>query len=105
MASIRKRGAAYQITVSNGRKPDGSQIVKTATFTPDPAKTEKQNQKALELFVMDFEQKVRNGKYLDGERITLQDFSDLWLKEYAKDHLSPSTYKMYSDRNRQYKTG
>lgn len=97
MASIRKRGAAYQITVSNGRKPDGSQIVKTATFTPDPAKTEKQNQKALELFVMDFEQKVRNGKYLDGERITLQDFSDLWLKEYAKDHLSPSTYKMYSD--------
>ena len=42
MASIRKRGKGYQITVSNGRKPDGTQIVETATFIPDPYKTEKQ---------------------------------------------------------------
>ena len=42
MASIRKRGKGYQITVSNGRKPDGTQIVETATFIPDPDKTEKE---------------------------------------------------------------
>ena len=48
MASIRKRGNSYQITVSNGRDSSGKQLIETATFTPDPDKTEKQNQKALE---------------------------------------------------------
>ena len=47
MASIRNRKNSYQITVSNGRDASGKQIIETATFTPDPAKTEKQNQKAL----------------------------------------------------------
>ena len=32
MASIRKRGNSYQITVSNGRRADGSQIIETDTF-------------------------------------------------------------------------
>jgi len=48
MASIRKRGKSYQITVSNGRDIHNKQILETATWTPDPNKTEKQNQKALE---------------------------------------------------------
>ena len=83
MASIRKRGNSYQITVSNGRRIDGSQIVETATFTPDPKRTEKQNQKALEKFVFEFEEKVKSGKFLDGEKITFQAFSDTWLSDYG----------------------
>lgn len=47
MASIRKRKNTYQITVSKGRDISGTQLVETTTFTPDPAKTEKQNQKVL----------------------------------------------------------
>ena len=86
MASIRKRGNSYQITVSNGRRIDGSQIVETATFTPDPKRTEKQNQKALEKFVFEFEEKVKSGKFLDGEKITFQAFSDTWLSDYALQH-------------------
>ena len=70
MASIQKRNGAYRVTVSNGRRSDGSQIVETATFRPDPNRTEKQNQKALEKFVFEFEEKVRSGKYLTGEKMT-----------------------------------
>lgn len=95
MASIRKRGNSYQITVSNGRRIDGSQIVETATFTPDPKRTEKQNQKALEKFVFEFEEKVKSGKFLDGEKITFQAFSDTWLSDYALQHLEPTTIDIY----------
>ncbi|MCI9530469.1 MAG: site-specific integrase [Lachnospiraceae bacterium] len=84
MASIRKRGKSYQITVSNGRDIHDKQILETATWTPDPNKTEKQNQKALERFAMDFEDRVKSGKYLKGEKMTFQEYSALWLSEYAE---------------------
>ena len=61
MASIQKRGNSYRIRVSNGRDSSGKQLMETITFTPDPTKTEKQNQKALEIFVMEFEQR-KDGK-------------------------------------------
>ena len=95
MASIRKRGNSYQIIVSNGRRADGSQIVETATFTPDPKRTEKQNQKALEKFVFEFEEKVKSGKFLDGEKMTFQAFADTWLSDYALQHLEPTTIDIY----------
>lgn len=37
MASIRKRGNNYQVTVSNGRDITGRQLLETATFRPDPS--------------------------------------------------------------------
>lgn len=96
MASIRKRGESYQITVSNGRKADGSQILETTTFIPDPDKTERQNKKALEIFAIKFEDKVKNGKYLDGEKMTFAEFSDRYLEEYASQHLDQNTVYQYS---------
>ena len=59
MASIRKRSKTYQVSVSNGRDSRGKQIIESATFVPDPGKTEKQNQKALERFAVEFEAKVK----------------------------------------------
>lgn len=96
MASIRKRKDSYQITVSNGRDSAGRQLVETATFRPDPTKTEKQNQKALEKFVFEFEERVKSGKYLDGEKITFQEFSSRWLEEYAAHQLEASTIQLYT---------
>lgn len=97
MPNIRKRGKSYQITVSNGRTPEGKQIIETSTWSPDPDKTERQNQKALQLYALEFEQKVKNEKYLDGEKITFQSFSETWMKEYAQSHLAPATVKSYGD--------
>ena len=95
MASIRKRGKNYQITVSNGRRSDGSQIIETTTFTPDPNKTKKQNETALQLYALQFEEQVKNGSYLDGEKITFQEFAEKYLKEYAANHLGPNTLAQY----------
>lgn len=95
MASIRKRGNSYQITVSNGRDIHDKQIIETVTWTPDPNRTDKQNRKALEKFVIEFEDKVKSGKYLDGEKITFQAFADRWLKDYADQQLEATTIEIY----------
>jgi len=95
LASIRKRGDSYKITVSNGYDTSGKQIRETTTFTPDSNMTEKQNKKALEHFAYEFEEKVRNGSYLSGEKINLKDFSEKWLKEYATQQLEKTTVTFY----------
>lgn len=76
MATVEKRGTNYRITVSNGYDTSGKQIREKTTFTPDPTMTPKQQQNALEKFVFDFEERVRNGKFLKGEKITLKDFTE-----------------------------
>ena len=95
MASIRKRGNSYQVTVSNRRRADGSQIIETRTFKPDQNRTDKQNQKALETFIVKFEEQVKNGQYLEGEKITFSDFSQRYLTEYAPQHLEANTLSQY----------
>lgn len=95
MANIRKRGKSYQITISNGRDRNGKQIIETATFRPDPARTERQNQKALEKFAIEFEEKVKSGKYLDGEKLTFYAFACTWLNEYAEQHLTAATVEAH----------
>jgi integrase len=95
MANIEKRGDTYRITVSNGYDIYGKKIREKITFNPDPTLSSKQQQKALERFVFEFEEKVKNGKYLKGEKITLKDFSEKWMKEYCMANLSPTTYSSY----------
>lgn len=91
MASIVKRGDGYRIHVSNGYSSDGKKIVETVTWTPDSSRTEKQNQKALNDFVIDFERKVKSGKYLDGNKMRFSDFAMLWKTEYAEKQLQITT--------------
>ena len=85
MASIkpnrRKDGSivSYKVTVSMGRKSDGKQIIKTATFPYDPTKTEKQNEKARDEFVREFEDKCKSRRVLS-DKIRLKDFSEIWFK-------------------------
>ena len=93
MASITKRGNNYRITVSNGRDINNKQILKTATFRPDPNKTAKQNEKALQLFALEFENKVKSGLLLDGDGITYADYADIWLDKYASTQMAATTYE------------
>ena len=98
MANIEKRGDTYRITVSNGYDTSGKQIREKTTFIPDPSLTTKQQQKALDKFVFEFEEKVRNGKYLKGEKITLKDFTDTWFKDYAAQQLEKTTIAAYTEQ-------
>lgn len=97
MASIQKRGDAYSIRVCVGRDVYGKQIWKTTTFTPPAGLTPKKRQKAVEVFAVEFEQKCRNGKLLDGEKITLKDFIERWRSERAEQELQPGTLDKYND--------
>ena len=47
MALVRKRGSSYQIRVSCGLRVDGSQVIQTRTWKPDPNLTERQVEKEL----------------------------------------------------------
>lgn len=96
MASIRKRGNSYQVTVSKGRDVMGNQIRESATFTPDPDMTLRQQQKALDAFVHDFERQVLSGKYLKGEKVSFHEFTKLWIEEHAKKNLEVTTLANYT---------
>lgn len=95
MASIRKRGDSYTITVSCGRDINGKQIRETATFKPPAGLTPKREQKAVDDFARDFEARVKNGLVMDGRKITLKEFADRWFLEYAPQTLQPGTIEKY----------
>ena len=97
MASIKQIGNSYKIIVSNGYDVNGKKIRETTTFTPDQTITPKQQQKALEKFVFEFEERVKNGKYLKGEKITFKEFTNRWLQEYANQQLELTTIADYTD--------
>lgn len=102
MANITKRGNSYRIQVYTGRDKDGNVLKEYATFRPDPDKTEKQNQKALQAFAVEFEKKVQNGLYLDGEKLTFREFTEIWIREYAKVRLAVTTLYRYQDNLDRY---
>lgn len=93
MASIRKRGKNYRITVSNGRDIHDKQILETITWTPDPEKTDKQNEKDLQKFALDFEERVKNGKCLKGRKMTYLEYSKLWMEQYSTSQMEDTSYE------------
>ena len=97
MASIRERNGTYQITVSCGYDIFGHKLRETTTYTPDPALTPKKREKAVEEFAREFEARIRNGAAMDGRKITLKEFADRWLDEYAKQKLQPGTVTKYRE--------
>ncbi len=97
MASIEKRGNGYRITVCLGTDIYGKKLFEKITYRPDPGLTPVKERKAVETFAFDFEQKVLNGKVLDGRKTTLYDFTQRWLKEVAAQKLQPKTISAYTD--------
>lgn len=89
MASIRPRKnkngeiTSYQIRVFKGTALDGTELKPyTASFKPDPNKTDRQNEKALNKFVVEFEEKCKSGLAADN-RQTFAEYAEyvLALKE------------------------
>ena len=98
MASIKKRGEnSYQITVSCGYDSQNKKLVQTKTISLDLDLTPKQTEKELQKQASLFEREVENGTYLDGSKITLAEFTERWLKDYAKKQLAPKTLHRYED--------
>lgn len=91
MAQIRKRKNSYQIIVCDGENVNGKRIERTMTYHPDPSLTPKQQEKALQRAAMEFEEKVRRGTCLDGDKITFAQFYEKWYDEYAMVELEKTT--------------
>ena len=94
MPTITKRNDTYKITVSAGYDINGKQIRKHLTWKPSPGMTAKQIEKELNRQAFLFEEKVRNGTYLDGS-IKFSDFAEQWLNDYAIEQLRATTLERY----------
>jgi len=95
MAAIEERAGSFRITVSCGRDIYGKRIRETATFVPPDGLTPKKQRKAAEEFARRFEDQVKNVLVMDGRKITLKEFTDRWLEEYAAQELQPGTVEKY----------
>lgn len=94
MPTIEKRGSSYRITVSLGYDMTGTQIKKRMTWKPETGMTEKQITKELERQKVLFEERCKNGQYIDSS-IRFADFAEMWLADYAEPQLRPSTVAGY----------
>lgn len=100
MATIRKiknsKKGAYQIIVSNGYDSNNKQIRVTTTFTPDITKSQRQQEKQVQEFAIDFERQVKTGKVYSGDKISFADFTKEWEEKEAKQNLEETTLYSYN---------
>ena len=96
MANITKRtgknGTSFQIRVSCGYASDGRQIMKRTTWKPAPNMTERQIEKELNRFAVDFENKVMGGVIAFDGSVKFAEYADIWLENTQ---LAPKTKETY----------
>lgn len=89
---------SYSIRVFKGYAPDGEQLKPyTATFKVDKSRTAKQNEKALNKFVVEFEEKCRTGLACD-TRQTFTEYAEYFIKLKERSGIKHSTilnYRMF----------
>ena len=94
MASIEKRkDGSYRIVVSCGYDVGGKKIRKYKTIKLPPNLTERQKQNELLRQKILFENEVLNKNYLDGEKITFAEFTEIWIEKHAKIKYAPASLK------------
>ncbi len=86
MASITERpkkdgSLRYLITVSLGRDAEGNKIKETVTFTPK-SKAPTKAKKEAETFAAKFEEQVKNGDIVSGDRVTFAEFVEIWRQNW-----------------------
>ena len=94
MAHIRRRGNSFLIMISNGRDANKKQKMITETYHPK-ATTPKKIEKEVEDYARRLEQKVRDGEYYSGEKMTFNDCVKVWEEDYAADNLTQTTKENY----------
>ena len=94
MATIRKRGNTFQITVSLGTDVHGKKIRKTTTFKPPENTASKKAEKLANEFAVDFERKCRGMTSLN-ENMRFVDMAEWFIENYAKNKLKEITAYNY----------
>jgi integrase len=87
--TLEKRGEdSWRLMVSQGFDSNGKRIRHTRTIK---ATSKREADKALALFVAE----VERGLVVDFGRITLKEFVERWLRDYAETNLAPKTLYRY----------
>lgn len=96
MASIRKRGDTYQITVCCGYSADGtSKIRQSTTWKPSkPNLTPKQLEKQLQAAATEFERRCKSEGTIVAS-VKFEPFCEAYLADVASRTLKPSTLNYY----------
>lgn len=88
---------SYSIRVFKGYAPNGEQLKPyTATFKPDKNKTARQNEKALNKFVVEFETKCKSGLACDN-RQTFAEYAEYVLSLKERSGAKHTTLVRYRD--------
>ena len=94
MATVKKQGAGYKITVSMGYDRYGKQIRRHKTWVPPQGMTPRQTAKELRRQEILFEEQCKT-QQVQGGNIKLVDFAQLWFQHYAEKQLKPHTVAGY----------
>lgn len=94
MATYTKRGKSYRIRASVGYTPEGKQVMRSKTWTPNPGMTERQIEKELNRQMVLFDEECRGSALTDGH-IKFQVFAEQWMKEYVEKSLGVRTQENY----------
>lgn len=95
MATVRKRGKAYQIRVSAGYDLNCKQIIKTMNWTPPRDMTEKQAEKEVQKQAVLFEDRVQHNLVFDNN-MRFADYAENLYKA-NENNFTPLTVKIYND--------
>lgn len=97
MANITNNGnGIFRIRVFIGEDEKGKKIFKSTNYKPK-GRTQKQIEKEVQQYALDFEKRVLSGDYLSGEELKLNEFVKTWLDVYAPKQLTPSEIEHYKE--------
>lgn len=94
MAYARKKNNSYELRMSWGTKPNGSQKTYSRTWRPPEGMTEKQVEKELKKQLKIFEDDIKSGRKVTGAS-TFKEMAEFWMNNDGKSKLAPKTLERY----------
>jgi Ni,Fe-hydrogenase I large subunit len=95
MATVKKQGRGYKITVSFGFDANGHRHREHMTWIPNPKMTDLQIEKELTRQTVLFEEKVKSGQNAMDGSIRFSAWADKFMSEYAATNLKAHTIARY----------
>lgn len=87
---------SYRLTVYYGYKPSGDQNRKRKSFKWSRENmTDNQKEKEARANYQEFKRQVENGAHIDKGNITFEQFTQIWLDDYANIKLAAKTVERY----------
>lgn len=99
MASIKRKEKkngeiVYRIDIALGYDKSGKKRVKVITYKPNQNSTPKQQEREVQKYALDCEDKLKRGESFEGEETSFSEYSEKWLIS-KKEELAYSTYEAY----------